>query len=76
MIDVMVTQEWAYLQAQPCDIPQSRWIKVHALRDGRRSYCGLTNQTDVGQMEVGAFIKHEDACKRCAKAVEAERRVA
>ena len=70
MIEVMVTQTWAWIQQQ-LDFPRYKWIKIHALRPYENiSYCGLENHTDVGVLEEGEFIKHHHACQKCVKAIE------
>lgn len=71
--ELMVTQEWAYYHGQ-LDFSPSRRIKVHILRDGKRSWCGLTNRTDVGTATWEAVMDYDyDLCKRCKKSATRER---
>ena len=68
MIEIMVTQTWAYIRQQ-LDWPRKRWIKVHALKpDTNRSYCGLENHTDTGDDSLYGFIENELSCKKCVRA--------
>jgi len=66
MLNVMVSQTWAWFHAQ-LDFPKSKRIKVHVLRPNEaRSYCGLQNHDDVGEMTWEQFIGlGEDACTKC-----------
>lgn len=66
MINIMVTQEWAWIQQQ-LDFPRYKWIKIHAMRNDTHSYCGLENHTDEGETTLEEFIDNRDACKRCVK---------
>lgn len=63
-IEVMVTKTWAYFQSQ---LDRARKIKAHVLIAGtNRSYCGLQNHDDVGQMSWQEFLDLDvDACTRC-----------
>ena len=63
-IEVMVTETWSYFHSQ---LDRSRKIKVHVLKpDTSRSYCGLQNHDDVGEMLWEEFLNlGVDACSRC-----------
>ena len=65
-MEVMVTQTWSWLHQQ-LDYPKYKWIKIHALKDGYTSYCGLTNRDDTGDMEEDDFINNANACKKCKR---------
>lgn len=66
MLNVMVSQTWSWFHAQ-LDFPKSKRIKIHVLRPNEsRSYCGLQNHDDVGEMTWEQFIVlGEDACTKC-----------
>ena len=71
MMEIMVTQTWAWLHAQ-LDYPKYKWIKIHALRPNTNhtySYCGLKNYHDSGDMEIDEFLNNPHACKKCAKSI-------
>ena len=66
-IFVMVTETWSYLHSQ---LDRARKIKVHVLKPGSngRSYCGLQNHDDEGEMSWRNFVAlGEDACKKCRR---------
>jgi len=61
-IEVMVTETWSYFHSQ---LDKARKIKVHILKSGTsRSYCGLQNHDDVGEMLWEEFLDL-DACSKC-----------
>ena len=63
-IEVMVTETWSYFHSQ---LDRVRKIKMHVLKSGTsRSYCGLQNHDDVGEMSWQEFLDlGVDACSRC-----------
>jgi len=67
-IIVMVTQEWAYFKSQ-LDMPKSKRIKAHVVNpDTGRSYCGLQNHTDEGEITWQKFLNYGDwACSKCRR---------
>jgi len=68
-IEVMVTETWAYFHYQ---LDRKRKIKAHVLNpDTSRSYCGLQNHDDVGEMSWEDFLDLDvDACSRCRRIIE------
>ena len=66
MLNVMVSQTWSWFHAQ-LDFPKSKRIKVHVLHpNSTRSYCGLQNHDDVGEMTWQQFLGlGVDACSKC-----------
>jgi len=64
----MVSQTWSWFRAQ-LDFPEYKRIKIHVLRPNEtRSYCGLQNKDDVGEMTWEQFIRlGEDACSKCRR---------
>lgn len=76
MLNVMVSQTWSWFHAQ-LDFPKSKRIKVHILRPKEtRSYCGLQNNDDVGEMTWEQFVGlGEDACSKCRRQAERQSRL-
>ncbi len=67
MLRVMVTQEWSWFYGQ-LDHAKSHRIKAHILYgDSSRSFCGLLNVTDEGEMTLEDY-DGPDACKKCLRA--------
>src|SRR3990172_8377089 len=65
-IEVMTTKTWAYFYSM---LDRARKIKAHVLKPGTsRSYCGLQNHDDVGEMSWQEFLSFSvDACSRCRR---------
>lgn len=66
VLRVMTTQSWPYYYSQ-LDYPKSKRIKIHILKGGNASYCGLRNRDDEEEMKRKEIDGNDDVCQRCKR---------